>query len=56
MTPLRLVFLASFLALRFELKDVLYSVPHLTTGRLQSQLFADAGLSFFVPVARRDAP
>jgi outer membrane beta-barrel protein len=49
------VFLASFLALRLEVKDVLYSVPHLTTGRLQSQLFADAGLSFFIPVARREA-
>ena len=48
------IFLASFIALRLELKDVLYSVPHLPRGNLQTQLFAEAGLSFFVPVTRRD--
>ncbi len=46
------IFLASFMALQLEAKDVLYSVPHLTTGQLQNQLFFDLGLSFFVPVAR----
>ncbi len=46
------IFLASFMALRLELKDLIYSVPHLPSGKLQNQLFADVGLSFFLPVAR----
>ncbi len=49
------IFFLRFMALRLELKDVLYSVPHLATGSLQTQLFAEAGLSFFIPVATRDA-
>ncbi len=50
------VFLARFLALRVEVKDVLYRVPHLSTATLQTQLFADVGLSFFIPVATRENP
>ncbi len=50
------VFLARFMALRLELRDVLYSMPKLDRGKLQTQLFAEAGLSFFVPVGRGDAP
>jgi outer membrane beta-barrel protein len=46
------IFLASFMALRLEAKDVIYSVSNLSTGSLQNQLFADVGLSFFVPLAR----
>jgi outer membrane beta-barrel protein len=48
------VFFARFMALRLGLKDVIYSVPHLPSGNLQTQLMAEAGLSFFVPVAQRD--
>jgi hypothetical protein len=40
------------MALRLEAKDVIYSVSNLSTGSLQNQLFADVGLSFFVPLAR----
>jgi outer membrane beta-barrel protein len=43
-------FFGRFMAVRLELKDVLYSVAHLPTGKLQSQLLADIGLSFFVPM------
>lgn len=50
------IFFARSMALRLELKDVLYSVPHLTTGSLQTQLLADVGLSFFVPVSGGKAP
>ncbi len=50
------VFFARFMAVRLELKDVLYSVPHLATGQLQTQLMADIGLSFFVPVAGGKTP
>jgi outer membrane beta-barrel protein len=49
------IFLARFLALRLEVRDVIYSVPHLATGNLQTQLLAEGGLSFFVPVRRQDA-
>lgn len=48
------IFFARFMALRLELKDVLYRVPALSTGNLQNQLFAELGLSFFVPVVHRD--
>jgi outer membrane beta-barrel protein len=48
------VFFARFMALRLELKDVIYSVPHLSQGNLQTQLMVEAGLSFFVPVVHRD--
>ncbi len=41
------IFLGRMVALRLELRDVLYSVSALPTGKLQSQLFAEAGLSFF---------
>ncbi len=50
------IFLARFMALRLELRDVLYSVSKLDRGKLQTQLFAEAGLSFFIPVAGGDAP
>ena len=46
------IFLASSVALRLELKDVIYAVPRLSTGKVQTQLFADVGLTFFLPVAR----
>ena len=49
------VFLARFMALRLEVKDLVYSVKALDRGNLQNQLFAEVGLSFFVPVAHRDA-
>jgi outer membrane beta-barrel protein len=48
------VFLARSLALRLEARDVFYSVSSLRTGKLQSQLFAEVGLSFFLPLGRRD--
>ena len=48
------VFLARSVALRLEVKDLLYSVKALPRGKFQSQLFAEAGLSFFIPVAHRD--
>jgi outer membrane beta-barrel protein len=50
------VFLAHFLALRLEVRDIFYSVPHLATGNLQTQLLAEAGLSFFIPVSRQASP
>ncbi len=50
------IFFARFMALRLELKDVLYSVPNLATGKLQTQLMADIGLSFFLPVAGARTP
>jgi outer membrane beta-barrel protein len=50
------VFFARFMAVQLELKDVLYSVPHLSSGKLQTQLLANVGLSFFIPVARGNAP
>ena len=46
------IFLASSVALRLELKDVVYAVSTLSTGKVQTQLFADVGLTFFLPVAR----
>lgn len=48
------VFLARSVALRLEVKDLVYSVKALDRGKLQNQLFAEAGLSFFIPVAHRD--
>jgi outer membrane beta-barrel protein len=48
------LFLARFMALRLEVKDLIYSVKALNRGNLQTQLFAEAGLSFFIPVAHRD--
>jgi outer membrane beta-barrel protein len=50
------IFFARFMALQLEVKDVLYSVPHLATGKLQTQLLANVGLSFFIPVTRGNAP
>ena len=48
------IFLARSVALRLEARDVFYSVSSLRTGKLQSQLFAEVGLSFFLPLGRRD--
>jgi outer membrane beta-barrel protein len=48
------VFLARSVALRLEVKDFIYRVKALDRGNWQSQLFAEAGLSFFIPVADRD--
>lgn len=50
------VFFARFMALRLEVKDLIYSVKNLPSANLQHQLFFDAGLSFFIPVASREAP
>lgn len=50
------LFFGGFMAVRLELKDVLYSVPHLSTGKLQSQLLADFGLSFFLPATSARTP
>ncbi len=44
------VFLSRLLALRIELRDVIYSVSSLPTGKLQNQLFAEVGLSFLFPL------
>jgi outer membrane beta-barrel protein len=50
------LFFARFMALRLEVRDVLYKVSALDTGNLQTQLFAEAGLSFFIPVGHHDEP
>jgi outer membrane beta-barrel protein len=50
------VFLAESVAVRLELKDYLYSVkvPNVGSGGdLQNQLFAEMGLSFFLPTRNR---
>jgi outer membrane beta-barrel protein len=47
------VFLARFMALRLGVKELVYSVKALDRAKLQTQLFAEAGLSFFVPVSHR---
>ena len=50
------LFFARFMALRLELRDVFYKVSALPTGNLQTQLLAEAGLSFFIPVGHHDEP
>jgi outer membrane beta-barrel protein len=40
------VFLGRAVALRLEVRDVAYWVPHLGQGTMQTQLLAEAGLSF----------
>jgi outer membrane beta-barrel protein len=50
------IFLTEYLALRLEVKDYLYSVPSLAQGKLQSQLFAELGLSIFLPLSKRAGP
>ncbi len=50
------LFFARFMALRLELRDVFYKVSALDTGNLQTQLLAEAGLSFFIPVGHHDEP
>ena len=50
------VFLAQSIALRLEVKDYLYAVkvPNMGAGKdLQNQLFAELGLSFFLPLRNR---
>ncbi len=49
------IFLSRLLALRLELRDVLYSVSSLPTGKLQNQLFAEIGLSFLFPLGGESA-
>jgi outer membrane beta-barrel protein len=49
------IFLSRFMALRLELRDVIYSVSNLPSGKLQNQLFAEVGLSFLIPVGGRSA-
>jgi outer membrane beta-barrel protein len=46
------VFLAEWAALRLEIRDYLYPV----SGGLQTQLFAEMGLSIFLPLAHRASP
>jgi outer membrane beta-barrel protein len=48
------IFLARWVALRLELPVTFYRVSSLRTGNWQMQFFADAGLSFFLPVGSRD--
>lgn len=48
------LWLARFMALRLEVKDVLYGVSQLDRGRLQNQFLAEIGLSFFIPIVHRD--
>ena len=50
------LFFARFMALRLELRDVVYKVSALDTGNYQTQLLAEAGLSFFIPVGHHDEP
>jgi len=50
------LFFARFMALRLELRDVIYKVSALPSANLQTQLLAEAGLSFFIPVGRHDEP
>jgi len=50
------LFFARFMALRLELRDVFYKVSALPSGNLQTQLLAEAGLSFFIPVGHHDEP
>ena len=50
------LFFARFMALRLELREVFYKVSALPTGNLQTQLLAEAGLSFFIPVGHHDEP
>ncbi len=50
------IFLGRNTALGLELKDVLYQVKGLPTGKLQNQLMAQAALSFFVPMTHRETP
>jgi len=50
------IFLGRSVALRLEVRDVGYRVAHLATGNFQTQLLAETGLSFFIPVAQGNAP
>jgi outer membrane beta-barrel protein len=43
------VFFLRFMALRVEVKDVVYSVPVLGESKLQHQLLTEMGVSFFLP-------
>jgi outer membrane beta-barrel protein len=49
------IFLSRLIALRLELRDVVYSVSSLSSGKLQNQLFAEIGLSFLIPVGGSSA-
>jgi outer membrane beta-barrel protein len=49
------IFLTRLIALRLELRDVVYSVSSLSSGKLQNQLFAELGLSFLIPMGRSSA-
>jgi outer membrane beta-barrel protein len=52
------IHLYRFVALRLELRDYLYSaeIGNLQKRQLQSQFFADMGLSFFFPTSPRGSP
>lgn len=50
------LFFARFMAFRLELRDVIYKVSALPSANLQTQLLAEAGLSFFIPVGRHAEP
>jgi outer membrane beta-barrel protein len=47
------VFFGRFMALRVEVKDLLYRVPVLGESKLQNQLLTELGVSFFLPATRR---
>lgn len=51
-------FVARFVAVRFEIRDVLYSayVGNLQERQLQNQIWLDLGVSFFFPTAPRVSP
>jgi len=50
------IYLARSMALSLEVKDLFYRVQGLSTANLQAQLFAQAGLAFFVPLGSRNSP
>jgi outer membrane beta-barrel protein len=50
------LFLTRSMALSFEVKDLFYRVAGLSTANLQTQLFAQAGLAFFVPLGSGSSP
>ena len=50
------IFLARSVALSLEVKDLFYKVQGLSTANLQAQLFAQAGLAFFIPLGSRSSP
>lgn len=50
------IFLAEFMAFRLAFKDYLYALPIQDKSNLENQLFAEFGLSFFVPFRSSPSP